>query len=58
MRKPANTSVAPIRRDLDRHVRELYALSRMATDKERALKLTRAADLLIEARACELYGLR
>ena len=58
MRKPASTSVAPIRRDLDRNVRELYAMSHRTPDKERALKLARAADLLIEARACELYGLR
>lgn len=58
MRKPANTSVASVRYDLDRNVRELYALSHLATDKDRAQKLARAADLLIEARACELYGLR
>jgi hypothetical protein len=54
MRKP----VAPIRRDLDRNARELYAMSHSTPDKERALKLARAADLLTEIRACELYRLR
>lgn len=56
-RKPAN-SIAPIRSDLDRNARELYALSRLASNKERATRLARAADLLIEARACELHRLR
>jgi hypothetical protein len=56
-RKPVD-SVAPIRRDLYRNVRELYALSHRTPDKERALKLARSADLLIEALACELYRLR
>jgi hypothetical protein len=37
--------------------KELYAMSHRATDDERRLRLAFAADLLTEARACELYRL-
>jgi hypothetical protein len=57
MRKPVN-SVAPIRRNMKRNVRGLYAMSHSAQDKKRSLKLARAADLITEALACELHRLR
>jgi hypothetical protein len=59
IRKPAKPStVAPIRRNMKRNVRELYALSGRTPDKELALKLAGAADLITDALACELYRLR
>jgi hypothetical protein len=57
MRNTAN-SVAQQRRDINRIVNEFYAMSDRTPDKERALRLANAADLLIEALANELYRLR
>jgi hypothetical protein len=56
--RPRRTSVASQRRDIVRIVDEFYAMSGSERDKERALKLANAADLLTEACACELYRLR
>ena len=52
------SNVPAIRRQIRGLERKLYAESRLAADPERALRLARAADLLIEARACDLYRLR
>ena len=54
--KPANT-VGPIRREiiaLERRIAELAKVSSPA----HALRLSRASDLLTEARACDLYRMR
>jgi hypothetical protein len=52
------SNVPTIRRDLIQITKELYALSHSTSDPERALRLARAADLLIEARGVELYRMR
>ena len=52
------SNIPALRRQMQKLERELYAESRLEPDPERALRLARAADLLIEARACELYRLR
>jgi hypothetical protein len=54
----AANSVAPQRRDITRIAKELNAASHQEPDKKRSLQLARAADLLTEALACDLYRLR
>lgn len=54
MTKP---TVASIRKQMIKLERELHALAKLSPP-ERALKLGRAEDLLIEARACDLHRLR
>lgn len=53
-RKP---SIAAIRRELRKIEKTLYAASNQ-TEGERGRRLGRAADLLVEIRACEIYGMR
>lgn len=50
-------TVASCRADIKRIERALYGLAKLSPP-ERASKLSAAADLLIEARACDLNGLR
>jgi hypothetical protein len=50
-------NIATIRRQLRKIEKTLYAASDQA-DGERGRKLGRAADLLVEIRACEIYGMR
>ena len=51
------TNIATIRRQLRKIEKTLYAASEQ-TYGERGRRLGRAADLLVEIRACEIFGMR